>query len=72
MTGRHWDEDEIFFDFFKAALTGATVVTNGCTVEDVVEAAFEAAELATGVFIQRLNDGVQGDASSAEVGLQTT
>lgn len=68
---KEWDADEIFFEFFKASLTGATVITESCSVEDVVRAAYSAADLATEVFIERLNDDLQGPTPESENGIQS-
>lgn len=47
---------DIVFEFLKSTLTGVTVNTDNCTLEDVVGSAFEAAELAADVFVERYGD----------------
>lgn len=59
---------DIVFEFLKSTLTGVTVNTENCTLEDVVGSAFEAAELAADVFIERYGDEVPGEVTDTAVG----
>ncbi len=52
---------DLVFELLKATLTGVTVNTEDVTVEEVVLSAFEAAELAADIFIERYGYEVPGD-----------